>query len=82
VKLPDLKERKDDFRFLLSFALQKAAGMDTAGDMKISIKAIEYLEQYDFPGNFRELESRCSRAIANAEIAERDVILKEDFEDY
>ncbi len=82
IKLPDLKERKDDFRFLLSFALQKMKILEGANVERISIKAIEYVEKFDFNGNFRELESRCSKAIANAEINGRDVILKEDFEDY
>ena len=82
IKLPDLKDRRDDFRFLLSFALQKMNVIEKSTVKKISIKAIEYLERHDFPGNFRELEARCSKAIANAEIAGRDVILKEDFEMY
>lgn len=80
ITLPDLKDRKEDFRFLLSFALQKMARKSKI--KAISIQAIEYLEKFDFPGNFRELESRCSRAISNAEIAGRDVLLKVDFEDF
>ncbi len=80
IHLPDLTDRKEDFRFLLSFALQK---MNRKSKIKtISICAIEYLEKQAFPGNFRELESRCSRAISLAEIAGRDVLLKADFEDY
>jgi len=82
IKLPDLKERKDDFRFLLSFALQKMKRIEDSSIEKISIKAIEYIERFEFKGNFRELESRCSKAIANAEINGRVVLLKEDFEGY
>ena len=80
INLPDLKDRKEDFRFLLSFALQKMARKSKI--KAISIQAIEYLEKFNYPGNFRELESRCSRAISNAEIAGRDVLLKADFEDF
>ena len=80
INLPDLKDRKEDFRFLLSFALQKMARKSKI--KAISIQAIEYLEKFNYPGNFRELESRCSRAISNAEIAGRDVLLKVDFEDF
>lgn len=80
ITLPDLKDRKEDFRFLLSFALQKMARKSKI--KAISIQAIEYLEKFNFPGNFRELESRCSRAISNAEIAGRNLLLKVDFEDF
>ncbi len=78
IRVPSLKERFDDFRFLISFALQKQKAIEGAAVEQISIKAIEKLETYDFPGNFRELESILSLAMAYAEQEERTTILAED----
>ncbi|HPE69681.1 MAG TPA: sigma 54-interacting transcriptional regulator, partial [Thermotogota bacterium] len=80
LRLPDLKDRRDDFRFLLSYALQKRNQLEGENIARISIQAIEKLERYDYPGNFRELESVVSRAIARAAIMERTIILAEDID--
>ena len=77
IELPSLKERKTDLRFLISFVLQYSKGKNSKID-KISLKAIKKLENYNFPGNFRELESILVEAIYNAEISQRNCILEKD----
>jgi DNA-binding NtrC family response regulator len=80
IRVPDLSERKDDFRFLLSFALQKIAEIEGNKIKKISVKAIEKLERYQYPGNFRELESIISNCVSKAELEGREIILAEDID--
>jgi len=83
IKIPSLKERKSDFRYILSFVLQdQLTNFQKVKDVKIkkiSLRAIEKLERYDYPGNFRELESLVKEAIINAYIDGRDCILEQDF---
>ncbi|BBJ28682.1 sigma 54-interacting transcriptional regulator [Athalassotoga saccharophila] len=82
IRIPSLKERKSDFRYILSFVLQdQLTSLQKEKEIKrISLKAIEKLERYDYPGNFRELESLVKEAIMNAYIDGRDCILEKDFE--
>ena len=78
VEVPSLKERKADFRYLLSFVLQEKAQRSGNTVKRISLKAIEKLESYAYPGNFRELESIVGMAVANAEMDDRDCVLERD----
>jgi transcriptional regulator with PAS, ATPase and Fis domain len=67
-----------DFRYMLSYLLQKKNIEQGAGIARISLRAIEKLESHDYPGNFRELERVVKTAIMNAEMEERDIVLSED----
>lgn len=78
ISLPSLQERKSDLRYLISFVLQEAVHARKSKVRRISIKAIEKLEAYSFPGNFRELESIIFEAVANADLDQRDCILERD----
>jgi len=80
IRIPPLKERKSDIRYILSFAIQnQAKSLKKEKDIhKISLKAIEKFEKYDYPGNFRELESMVREAIMNAYVDGRDCILERD----
>ncbi|OAA23714.1 hypothetical protein DU53_02450 [Kosmotoga sp. DU53] len=78
ISLPSLQERKSDLRYLISFVLQEAVHARKSRVKKISIKAIEKLEDYSFPGNFRELESIIFEAVANADLDQRDCVLERD----
>ncbi|BBE31763.1 hypothetical protein OSSY52_19040 [Tepiditoga spiralis] len=81
IKIPSLRERKEDIRFLINFILlnpfinkydkeNKIYKVD-----KISLEAIEKLENYDYPGNFRELESILREALNIAYFEKQDIIL-------
>jgi len=83
IQLPPLKERKNDFRYLLSYALQaQKANIPYSVVNEISLKAIEALEHYDFPGNFRELEEIVRQALLNASFEGRTCILRKDIEGF
>ncbi len=66
LKVPALRERKDDIlplaRVLLDEAVQRA-GRNISG---ISPEAASQLLRYDWPGNVRELENAMERAVALA----------------
>ena len=53
--IPPLRDRKRDIRSLTGFFLEKIK--DRTGKSKqISLRSLEYLEKYDWPGNIRELQ--------------------------
>lgn len=79
IKLPPLRERKKDIRLLISFCLSVLRAKEK-GVTKISLKAIEKLENYDYPGNFREMLEIVKKAIYNAHRKKRDIILERDVE--
>ncbi len=83
IQLPPLKGRLNDFRYLLSYALQaQNANIPDSPVDAISLKAIETLEHYDFPGNFRELEEIVRQALLNASFEGRTCILRKDIEGF
>jgi transcriptional regulator with PAS, ATPase and Fis domain len=83
ISIPSLKERKEDLRFLISFILQSPfinivdEDLNYAVD-KISFEAIEKLENYSYPGNFRELESILKAAVNDCIIKKQSIILPEN----
>jgi DNA-binding NtrC family response regulator len=77
VELPPLRERKGDLPVLIRHFLKKFSaeiGKDIRG---IAPDAYALLEEYDFPGNVRELENIIERAVV---LAEGDIIRKEGLE--
>ncbi|HQG98347.1 MAG TPA: sigma 54-interacting transcriptional regulator, partial [Thermotogota bacterium] len=79
--IPPIRDRKNDFRYLLSYVLQSQnANIPDSSVESISLKAIETLEKHDYPGNFRELEDIVRRALLNADFARRKCILAKDME--
>ncbi|MDN5342255.1 MAG: hypothetical protein PWP28_1130 [Oceanotoga sp.] len=82
IRIPSLKERKEDMRFLISFIMQNPY-INDLGDNgfykvnKISMEAIKKLENYEYPGNFRELEYIIKFAVNRAIYNEIDIILPE-----
>jgi len=63
IKLPPLRERRDDIPLLAAHFIHKLA-QETGKDVRgISPEALALLEQYHWPGNIRELENAIERAI-------------------
>ena len=63
VRLPSLRERKEDiavlaYRFATHYAQEIGKGI-----MGISPQALELLQQYEWPGNVRELQHAVERAV-------------------
>ncbi len=71
IHIPPLRERKADLRLLISLTLQDAAinpelESGTFTINRISLDALEYMEQLPFPGNFRELRNILRKGITRA----------------
>jgi two-component system response regulator HydG len=62
IKLPPLRDRKNDIPTLVSAFLEKFS--DPKRPLRISEEAMARLSAYDWPGNVRELENAIERAAA------------------
>lgn len=61
--VPPLRERRDDIRPLIDHLLARR----NLGHVRLDDRAIQALEDYEFPGNVRELDAIVSRAAVLAE---------------
>ena len=64
IRVPPLRERKEDLRILAQHFLDKYSKEMGKEMTKISSYAIDLLNKYDFPGNIRELENLIERSVA------------------
>jgi two-component system, NtrC family, response regulator PilR len=64
VKLPPLRERREDIPLLAEHFLAKYTAQMGTTLTGISLEAVHLLEQYEWPGNIRELENTIERAVA------------------
>jgi two-component system, NtrC family, response regulator PilR len=81
LKMPALRERRDDIPLLADAALARICGScgggAKAGSKRLSPQAKQALSAYAFPGNVRELENILERAIA---LSSGDVVEPEDLQ--
>lgn len=63
IKLPPLRERKEDIPLLVSHFIEKHKKEVKGRRLEISEKALQTLENYQWPGNVRELENCILRAM-------------------
>lgn len=75
LKVPSLKDRKDDIPVLARHLLGRIAAEYEMSAPKISDEAMDALTDYPFPGNVRELENVLERAVT---LCEDDVISIDD----
>ena len=75
VKMPALRERRDDIPLLASYFAAKHGGKSKRNVVGISPAARAILSNYDWPGNVRELENAIERAVV---LGSTNVILPED----
>ena len=64
VRLPALRERKEDIPLLVQHFLQKLKADAAAPDVTVSQGAMRRLMGYAWPGNVRQLENAVERALA------------------
>jgi len=64
LKMPPLRECREDIPELAQAILRRLAGADGKRTMQLSEGARKALGEYDFPGNTRELENILERAVA------------------
>jgi len=66
IRLPALRERRQDIRHLADVFARKHAGLLGREAPALTVAAIERLEQHNWPGNLRELENVIERAVVLA----------------
>lgn len=64
IRIPPLRERKEDIPLLIKFLIEKYAREFKKEIRTISSYAMELLTDYSFPGNIRELENIIERSVA------------------
>ena len=74
IKLPPLRKRKEDLPSLIDHFIKKYNKELGRTILRISSEAMAVLQNYDFPGNVRELENIIERALA---LEGTDIILVE-----
>lgn len=72
LKIPPLRERKDDIALLAGYFMNKYKLMHNREIDNFSVEAMEYLMSYPWPGNVRELENTIERAV----VMSKDSIIK------
>lgn len=63
LKVPALRERREDIAVLAEYFLQRFSGERGVRKMGISSEAMKAILSYDWPGNVRELENAIERAV-------------------
>jgi two-component system NtrC family response regulator len=67
IQLPSLRERREDIPVLAYHLLTKMQAQSGKKIHTISDAALKLLEQYDWPGNVRQLESAIERAVISCD---------------
>ena len=67
IKLPSLRDRRDDLMPLAKSFLRRFATQNSRGELRFSKDACLSIERYGWPGNVRELENRIKRGVIMAE---------------
>ena len=80
LKVPSLRERREDIPQLAQHVLDKLAREQKIATPQLAPVAVETLQRYNFPGNVRELENILERALTlsdGREIQPEDLALPE-----
>ncbi len=67
VKIPPLRERKEDIEFLAFYFLEKFSSLYNKKIEGFTERALSFLKSYSFPGNVRELKNMIERACLTCE---------------
>ena len=78
IKIPPLRDRKEDIMPLCEFFLNKFAALNSTGLKKFAPQALERIHSYGWPGNVRELENAVERAVV---MSATDLIQVDDLPD-
>jgi Nif-specific regulatory protein len=63
IRMPPLRERKEDIPLLADYFLEVFKAERGSPKLKISAKALKKMQDYDWPGNIRELRNALERAV-------------------
>ena len=75
IRIPPLRERREDISLLINYFLRKMAQSEGQQPKTIATDAISALEKHPWPGNVRELENAIERALV---VAKGGTILLQD----
>ncbi|ACV61859.1 two component, sigma54 specific, transcriptional regulator, Fis family [Desulfofarcimen acetoxidans DSM 771] len=75
VKLPPLRERKEDISLLINYFVKKFARKYNKNISGISQEAMIFAEKYAWPGNVREIKNVCEQAVV---MARNSVLMLDD----
>ena len=75
IDIPPLRERKEDIPLLVEHFINKYNKILNKRVKKVSAKAMDFLIDYNYPGNIRELENIIERSIIMA----KDEIIDENY---
>ncbi len=64
IRLPALRERRDDIPLLLEHFIEKTRAAENAAPKTISAEAVDFLSEQEWPGNVRQLEHTVQMAFA------------------
>lgn len=81
IKLPPLRERKEDIQLLARTFLKESVQKLETGEKELSKEARDALIRHDWPGNVRELENVIKRACvlsSGSMIEKKDLLIDED----
>ena len=67
LKMPPLRERREDIPLLIEHMLQKLSSIKSGRQPVLTESALAVLQTYHFPGNIRELENILERAVTLCE---------------
>ncbi|PMP68190.1 MAG: sigma-54-dependent Fis family transcriptional regulator [Thermodesulfobacterium geofontis] len=67
VKIPSLRERKEDIELLAFYFLEKFSSLYNKNIKGFAERALSFLKNYSFPGNVRELKNMIERACLTCE---------------
>lgn len=63
IRIPALKERREDIPLLISYFVNRFASADNSNAITFTGEAMDMLMHYDWPGNVRELENIIERLV-------------------
>ena len=75
VRIPSLRQRKDDIRYLSDDIVRKHS---PGKNVSFSAEVYDVFDEMDWPGNVRELENVIERALVNANFRGDDTIMISD----
>ena len=77
IQMPPLRERREDIPLLIDHFLEKIRGVESGATKQISVEAIDFLMNLDWPGNVRQLEHTVQMALALS--GDRQTLYPNDF---
>lgn len=66
IRLPPLRERKEDIPLLVAHFLKKSSESLDVEQKIMTVEAMDFLKEFPFPGNVRQLENLCNWLVVMA----------------